>query len=257
MAAHRIRVLLLLVTTGGCAANQANPLGLNVMFGNADLVAAEPLFSKDEDRCLDSPVNLIRITQGEQGSSPAGAGFKVSCDEALKEWRIILKDARAKDNDVTKAKLTRNEVVDALLAASNRKCSRYTALIKNADGAVNGGLSVAAILTGGLGSFVGGAAAAKALSGTSAILTGSRTALNETYLSKQTIHVLASAFDKARQRQRAAITNRQACNIEQYTVMRGVEDAIAYHGTCSLVGGLAQPRRRSSARTILDSLRCG
>jgi len=134
----------------------------------------------------------------------------------------------------------RNEIIDALIASSNRKCTRYVALLKNADGAMNSALSVGSIVTGGVGSFVGGAAAAKALAGTAAILGGSRAAINEAYLSNQTIQVLAAAFEKARREQRQVITNRQACPVRQYTLMHGIEDAFQYHNSCSLVFGLSE-----------------
>lgn len=141
-------------------------------------------------------------------------------------------------NLYTKAR--RNELIDMLIATSNRKCTRYTSLLKNADGALNSSLSIGAIIAGGLGAFVGGPNAAKALSGTSAILSGSREAINQTYLSNLTIHVLAAAIEKARDRTRRDITNRQACSIESYTLSRGIEDSFQYHDACSINAALAE-----------------
>lgn len=116
-------------------------------------------------------------------------------------------------------------------------------MLKNADGAMNAGLSLAAIISGGLGAIAAGEETAKALSGTSSIFSGSRAALNEVYLTNQTIHVLASAYEKARQAQRQAIANRQQCDTAQYTIMRGIEDAFSYHAACSVVVGLAETAR--------------
>ena len=192
-----------MLATGGCAANHAGPLGINGLFGRADLAAAEPLFGKEEDKCLDSPTAMLelehalrdqkhRIDYVSCNSVPVYSGLErsnrsdVSEVKAKREGRPagfaieVHTAARIPALPHEREVTHRNEVIDSMVAASDRKCSRYTALIKNADGAVNGGLSALAILTGGLGAFVGGPAAAKALSGTASILTGTRAALDET-----------------------------------------------------------------------------
>jgi hypothetical protein len=134
----------------------------------------------------------------------------------------------------------RNEIIDSMIAISNKKCASYTAFIKNTDSLGNAGLSVAAIITGGIGPVAGGEATAKALAAASAILSGARAAINEAYLSNQTIQVLATAYEKVRQKERVEISNREVCGIDQYTIMRGLEDAWQYHESCSLVVGLAE-----------------
>lgn len=160
-------------------------------------------------------------------------------------------EATTPSSDVTRLTYTdrqRNETIDAMIASSNLKCNRYLELLKNADGAWNSGIGIASIVTGGLGAFVAGGLGAfvagedtaKALSGTAAILSGSRAAVNEVYLNNLTIHVVAAAIEKVRIRERQKITNRQECDVRQYTLMRGVEDAFNYHRTCSIIAGLAE-----------------
>ncbi|WP_189338365.1 hypothetical protein [Sphingobium sp. SCG-1] len=134
----------------------------------------------------------------------------------------------------------RNELIDLLIATSNRKCTQYVAMLKNADGAINSSLSISAIITAGLGSFVGGETTAKALSGSAAILSGSQEAINQTYLSNLAIHVLGAAIEKARARIRRDITNREDCTNTSYTLSRGIEDAFQCHGACSISVGLAE-----------------
>ncbi len=239
---------VLMASLNGCAGSGGGFLGIGAVVGDRNLASAEPLFSKEEQGCLGSADQLIAIVFGpdkailpDNRKSKNIPGGPDRCTQIKTNFRYMLSPAAPGRESLTQYNTAqRNEVIDALLASSNRKCTRYTALLKNADGAMNAGLSVGAILTGGLGSILGGAATAKALAGSSSILSGSRAALNETYLSNQTIHVLTSAFEKARRTQRRQITNREACSVDQYTLMRGIEDAFAYHDSCSIIAGLAE-----------------
>ena len=236
-------LLLSVASTGltGCAGGGAGPLGIGAIAGDRNLAASEPLFSKDEEDCLGSADRLIGTIFGSAPMNSGGVRRRAAaaCERIRANFQFLVTPGSAAAPARYDA-AQRNEIIDALMASSNRKCTRYAALLKNADGAMNAGLSVGAILTGGLGSILGGVNTARALAGSSSILSGSRAALNDTYLSNQTIHVLTAAFDKARRAQRRIITNRQACGVEQYTLMRGVEDAFAYHQSCSLVAGLAE-----------------
>ncbi len=234
------RIIALLSTCSllaSCAGGGAGPLGLGAVFGDRNLAAAEPLFSKDEERCLNRADQLLALIYNVELSDVVANS---NCGNIRTTFRyIITHDEEYRQYNTQ----DRNEIIDALMASSNRKCTRYVALLKNADGAINSALSLGAIISGGLGSFVGGPSSAKALAGTAGILSGSRAAINETYLSNQTIHVLAAAFEKARRDQRRIITNRQQCSTDEYTLMRGIEDALAYHNSCSLVAGLAETAR--------------
>lgn len=255
-----LSTLSITLVLSGCAGGGAGPLGIGAIAGNRNLASAEPLFSKGEQDCLGSADLLVAALFAPTGSEASGLKKKSSgaCARIRQNLRYLIGPPQggalllddkgpggqtAGTYSITSSHYTeaqRNELIDALLAASNQKCTRYTALLKNADGAMNAGLSVGSILTGGLGSILPGAGTARALAGTSSILSGSRAALNDTYLSNQTIHVLSAAFEKARRAQRHIITNREACTVEQYTVMRGIEDAYTYHNSCSLVAGLAE-----------------
>lgn len=233
---------------GACAGGGAGPLGIGAIIGDRNLAAAEPLFSEDEERCLDTADQLLEILTPRTEAQEATGSFGGSAKRAARCKRIkdSVRSYFTSTGATSPASYTdqqRNEVLDALIAASNRKCGRYTAMLKNADGAMNGGLSLASIVTGGLGAIVGGKETARALSGTASIFSGSRAALNEVYLTNQTIHVLAAAYDKARREQRQEITNRQACPTRQYTMMRAMEDAFTYHASCSIVVGLAETAR--------------
>ena len=272
----RHQLLPLLISTallGGCARDSYGPLGIGAVFSSRSFSAAEPLLSKEEDACLDNPAFLwavlgadmrrpttFRPSDGRPDErsrlnetcvalaksltqiaptpprtpQPFVLSATPSAQERLQAARIDAQIAEAEKPAIYR----RNEIVDSLIAVSNRKCGRYTALLKTVDGAANSALGLGAIITGGLGAIVAGEATAKTLSGTSAIITGSRAELNKTYLTNQTIQVLAAAYENTRREERRQIANREACPLSKYTLMRGIEDALTYHASCSLVVGL-------------------
>lgn len=226
--------IILALSLGGCAT-----IGVGQDGRDFQLAQAEPLFGKNLDRCMDDPGTLLGIiTKDESTISP-------NCMQLASRLSPLVRSGaetgQFDTNELNKFdRRVRNEIIDALIAVSNRKCSDYSAYLKTHDGQANASLSILSILTGGLGGFVGGADAAKALSGSSAILSGSRAALNDTWFSNQTIHVLVSGFEKVRERESREIDNRKACPIDTYSTMAGVGDALRYHGACSLLTGLSE-----------------
>jgi hypothetical protein len=229
----------------GCAQEGGGPLGF-VLFDNTHHVAAaEPLFGKGEDRCLDSPAFLLSVL-GAGGTAPAGAGNRPDPCAGLRD---AIRGAMATPNPAPNNAQERydlrqrNEVIDALMATSNRKCGRYTAFLQTYDANINTTFGIGALATAGLATVVGGENTAKALAGGSAFLNGTRSTFNEAHFRNRTIAVLAAAFDNARTQQRQAITNYQQCTPAQYTLMRGLEDAFRYHSTCSVVAGLDEAAR--------------
>lgn len=254
MIRNIFRSAALAALLSSCAGGGAGPMGLGAVLGDRNLASAEPLFTKEESKCLSSADGLLSAVflDGQQDPKTTCGKFFTAI-RAMAVTRGSITNDRTRFTGIPQAsdskemttwvrydKQARNEIIDALIATSNYKCGRYSALLKNADGAANVTLSIGSILTGGLGAFVGGPAAAKALSGSAAILSGSRAAVNEVYLTNQTIHVLAAAFEKARDKQRDRITNLEDCPEDKYSLMRGIEDAFSYHNSCSLVTGLAE-----------------
>ena len=240
----RYFVLALCVFLPGCAS-----LGLSDQQRQFQLAHAEPLFGKVLDRCLDDPAVLLAALQNPGAEEPATPTRSIrlpeGCEDLVEQIRPAVRESAASgsfDNPQMQALSTyrRNELIDALIAISNRKCSDYAAYLKTHDGQTNASLGILAILTGGVGSIVGDLGTSQVFSGASAALTGSRSALNETWFSNQTIHVLVAGFDKVRERELRSISNKKACPVQHYGVMAGVGDALRYHGACSLLAGLAE-----------------
>lgn len=228
---------------------------INPLVAGRNLAAAEHL-SIVEDKCMATSGDMLAVVLDVNVAGNAGGSDnnnkKVSpeCFNQISNFQKVYSSG-------TNKKSSRNEIMDSIIAESNAKCATYARLLKNSDAVMNGSLGVLAIITGGLGAFVGGAGAAKALSGSSAIITGTRAELNETVLNNQTIQLLAASFEVARARKLQEITNLQACSMEQYSVMRGIADAIDYHRECSLLVGLAEATRsvERSNNPGVDALR--
>ena len=218
------------------------------------LASAEPLFGRDLDQCMDDPEFVFSLLSRKTGQPAILEGSKVglkrdrsgtpgaiNCNPLrtlLHEYLFASEDTQVL-NGSRSPKEQRNELIQALVGISNRKCGRYSAHIKTFDGQTNSWLSFLSIATGGVGSVVDGAQAARILSGASGIATGTRVAVNDAWFSNQTIQVLVAGYEKERNNKLRDIHHRQSCPIDLYPTMAGIADAIQYHGSCSLITGLA------------------
>lgn len=222
------------------------------------LASAEPLFGRDLDQCMDDPEFVFSLLSRKPGASVPAAPDPDSAKIRLKRDRsgtpgaidcnplrkllheyLFANEQTQLLNGSRNPKEQRNELIQALVGISNRKCSRYSAHIKTFDGQTNSWLSFISIATGGIGSVVEGAQAARILSGTSGVAAGTRVAVNDAWFSNQTIQVLVAGYEKERNNKLRDIMHRQSCPIDLYPTMAGIADAFQYHGSCSLITGLA------------------
>lgn len=83
------------VVLTGCAGDGAGPLGIGAIIGDRNLAAAEPLFSEDEERCLDSADQLLEIlavsdTEEKAGASDRNASRPERCKRIKQSFRNLL-----------------------------------------------------------------------------------------------------------------------------------------------------------------------
>lgn len=233
-------VIVLAILLGGCE---------SILNEDLRLASAEPLFGRDLDQCLDDPEFMIGLLAKKSITGPAivkkrdrsGTPDVIDCNQLrdLFENYLYADPQTAVLNGARTAPEQRNELIQALVGMSNRKCGRYSAHIKTFDGQTNSWLSFLSIATGGVGGIVQGADAARILSGSSAIASGTRVAVNDAWFSNQTIQVLVAGYEKERSNQLRAIHHRQTCPINLYPTMQGIADALQYHSSCSLITGLS------------------
>ena len=242
-----------------CSQDGGGPLGIELFNRNQHVAAAEPLFGRREDRCLENPSFLMSIFAQRQqqtgtdqtgnetpGATLVGDSLQATCNRLRGSISAVLMASftpaapGGTPSPAAYDQRARNEVMDALVASSNRRCGRYMAFLQTYDANINTSFGVLSIIAGGLSPIVRGDDTARTLGGISAMLTGTRGTFNEAHFRNRTIAVLASAFENARRQQRRDMVNLQQCPVDQYTLMRGMEDAFRYHSTCSVVAGLEE-----------------
>jgi hypothetical protein len=219
-----------------CATPGGGQFGMVLFDPKHHVSAAEPLFGDNDERCLDDPTFMLTLF-----APLPDAQAKVDPCTRMKRaiaWGLLSHGVSVNGYN----ERARNEVVDALMAASDRKCGRYIAFLQQYDGNVNStfgiGAQTAAILA-----TVVSASAAPWFAAGAGIAGGTRGTLNEAHFNNQTIGVLANAFENVRRDQRVAIAELEAKPVKDYSLMRGIEDATRYHASCTIVVGLKEAQR--------------
>ena len=95
-------------------------------------------------------------------------------------------------SDEDKGKLRRNAIQDRILGASKQRCGHYKNLLKALDARTNTILGIVTTALAGAGAIFTPANTVRALSGTAAIISGSRAEFNENYFANQTIQACLS-----------------------------------------------------------------
>lgn len=247
---------------GACATPGGGPFGFVMFDPNQHVAAAEPLFGQGDERCLDDPTFLLTVFAIRKETMPSDPN-KVDVCTRIRwslEWGLISDQAyvlpvatKPPPTEITVTlahydEQARNEVIGALVGASNRKCGRYIAFLQQYNGNVGAGFGIigqtasalATVATGGLN---------KAFTVTSVIAGHARSEINEAYFANQTVGVLVQAFQNARATQAQTIANHLTNDpVPKYTLMQGLSDVFDYHASCSIVVGLEQAQQAVSAK---------
>ena len=226
---HRLLLAGVCLLPAACATPGGGPLGLVMFDKDQHVSGAEPLFGRNDMQCLDDPTFLLTI----YGTVPA------KLPQACQDMRNSIAAALAREGD---KKVQRNEVIDGLMAASDRKCGRYIAFLQQYDANVNSTFGIASQTAATIAAITSGGTA-QALAAAASIAGGSRNTLNQSHFNNQTVGVLANAFENIRREQREKIAELQNKPPADYTLMRGIQDATRYHANCSIVVGLKEAQR--------------
>lgn len=157
----------------------------------------------------------------------------------------IIKDTigSSKIKDVTDKK-DRNLIQDRLFAGSNQRCNLYKRFIQRVGTQTNFFLGALSTLAGGAGAIVTGADTARALSGVAGAASGLRGEFNESYFRSLATHVIVKGIETRRKALKKKIVDLRsestAGTLENYTAAMAVADAIAYHGSCTIMAGLEE-----------------
>ncbi len=96
-------------------------------------------------------------------------------------------------------RMRRNAVQERLIAASNSACREFTQHLNTYQSYTNFWLGAAAVGTGAAGAIVSGVVAARALSGVTGALAGTRAEFNSDLFAKQLVSTIVQAIDKSRE----------------------------------------------------------
>jgi hypothetical protein len=238
-----------------CATNpRGGAVGFVMFDPNQHVAAAEPLFGQGDEQCLNDPTFLLSTfaqdspggqTQPKDPNNPdICTRIKWSLYWGLKSHGGTLTnyDARA-----------RNEVVGAILAASDRKCGNYVAFLQQYNGNVKAGFGIIDTAASALATVASGGLN-RALTVTSTLAGHTRSELEEAHFANQALGVLTQAFRQLRDTQRKGIEdNLQSKTVDNYTMSQGLADVFNYHASCSIVVGLEQAQKAVSEKGNSDA----
>lgn len=132
----------------------------------------------------------------------------------------------------------RNEVVGALLLASDRNCDIYMENLRGAQAAWRTGFSVTDIVVGAAGSMFDDGDTSGALSGLSGVAGSLSTKLDEGLMGGTTANVLLAGVRAAREPLRTQILARFSQDYSAWPVSVAIADVMQYHGRCNVVSAL-------------------
>ena len=143
--------------------------------------------------------------------------------------------------DKTKLAPRRNRVQDRLILASNDRSKEYKKVLKTQQDTVALLPALISIVAAGAGAIFTPASTVRALSGSSAIVSGMRAESLQTLYAEKSVHIITKAMDIRRKRILDQINiDRKENDLGKYTVERAISDVVEYHSACSLVGGIEE-----------------
>ena len=149
----------------------------------------------------------------------------------------------------------RNEVVGALLLASDRNCDIYMENLRGAQSAWRTGFSAADILVSAAGSMFEDGDTAGALSGLSGVAGSLSGKLDEGLMGGMAANVILAGVRAAREPVRTAILGRFDQDYAAWPVSVAIADVMQYHGRCNVVSALSaaqQATERAADRAVQD-----
>ncbi len=165
---------------------------------------------------------------GDPGQTAQGAELAFARFEAL---------------DSASAEARRNEVVGALLLASDRNCDIYMENLRGAQASWRTGLSVSNVLLGAAGPMFSDGGTAGVLSGLSGAAGGLSGKLDEGLMGGMAANVILTGVRAGRAPLRLNILGRFDEDYSAWPVSVAVADVMEYHGRCNVISGLTAAQK--------------
>jgi hypothetical protein len=133
----------------------------------------------------------------------------------------------------------RNDIQAFIMARSQEPCDAYLNALKSISTWEGFGTGAAATILGGLGSIFTNVSTARALSGSSGIVSGTSAEFNANFFHNLAAEVIVPAILLKRATLASEIAEKRKQKITEYTIGDAISDAIEYHHACSLAIGIA------------------
>ena len=232
-----VTVACALAATGCSTTRQANE-------ADADKVAAYPLTQRGEVERID----LAQLIYDE-----AKLGCKlddrdlaaVASDSTVSRVGERVDQAFGCFNEFARtasyAAVTRNQIQERLLAASEQRCADFKALLHRKQSNVNFFTGVATSAFAAAGSITRSVEGARTLAGLSGLSSAYGAEYNQAYFSNLAAHVAVAGIDLHRSRIYEQILSQgKSKSIDDYPLQAAIKDAFKYHAACSIMTGLVE-----------------
>ena len=187
------------------------------------------LVDKDEIEKIDLPNLLDPDLRGNyKGVKPGTAAYVERARDAFYLY-----------GDAAELAQRRNRVQDRIVMASEHRYGRFAQYIQSVSSDTNFALGSLTTLLAGAGAIFTPASTVRALSGSAAIISGTRAEFNDSYYARKTIDVILDGIKLERKRiYEEIIEKRSNADIASYTVEGAIADALRFHNAAHISVGI-------------------
>ncbi len=140
--------------------------------------------------------------------------------------------------------LTRNQIQERMLAASEQRCADFKALLQRKQSNMSFVTGLATAVFAAAGSITTSVEGARTLAGLSGISSATNAEYNQAFFSNLASHVIVAGINLHRARiYEQIIAQGQIRPIDQYTLQGAIKDAFKYHAACSIMTGLNEAQQ--------------
>ena len=133
----------------------------------------------------------------------------------------------------------RNAIQDQILLSSEQRCNFYKKHLRSVSTRSDFLFGSLTTISAGAGAIVTGEASVRMFSGLAGIFSGLRSEFNQVYFNNLAMEVVISGIDIARKDiLRGLIAYRMEHDADEYTVQAAIQDALQFHGACSIISGI-------------------
>lgn len=176
----------------------------------------------------------------EAGAYDDGTRYEAGCLKNLDHAYGYFEAALSTIDDEERRKAIRTRVQDRIIAASNQRCGDFLRALHQYEADKSFQFGALATLLAGAGAVFNDATTARALSGASSVISGTRAEFSNSYYRNKAIDVLTKGIRARRRAIREGMCTRAVEKVGVYTAWAAIADAVEYHSACNVITGLEE-----------------